>query len=402
MGDGKGDNKVKNNPLSVKSDISKSKNVTQVSSSKQKATDKNVRKSVDISESDILLQDNKIKDGTKIGDRRDGSTTRGSPQASNAGLKQSQEESAKKILTLSTKSSKLVTGTSEKKADMAGECKDAKKIESEKKTSTRSVAKIPKENSKSAPKKGSTDKIKKTQVPLKVSKKIFISKPQKRALTNDDRRIQKREEKNKSIDDSNSEKVSMKNNESSHEIKSDPKPENKPKKGSTDVKDLEKGNGTESDKKFKKRKLDKKTLAKRKLSRMKKLGFLNAPPRRSAALNASAIMNCMLDKSAFPRPIKIKVEQPDSDDETTNTQITDTKEEKSDIEHPENVISGEKSSKSNKLPQKLIGSSQNKINEERLLSKSSSNLSSEKNHKEIEEKISQQDLKDKEKKSQKA
>lgn len=403
---GKGDKNVKNKDVSVKCDINKSKKVIkQVSRNKQKANDKNVRKSDDISESDILLQDNKTKDGKQLEEKQDGSSSRGSLQASNAGLKQSQEESAKKILTLSTKSSKLVTGTTEKKADMAGECKDAKKIESEKKTSTRAVAKPSKQQSKSIPKKGSNIKTKKTQIPMKVSKKIFSSKPQKRALTNDDRRIKKGEEKNKSIDDSGSEKVCMKSNESSHEIKSDPMPvkaENKPKKGSTEVKDLEKANVTESDKKVKKRKLDKKTLAKRKLSRMKKLGFLNAPPRRSAALNASAIMNCMLDKSAFPRPIKIKVEQPDSDDETTNTQITDTKQEKSDNEHPENILSGEKSLKSNKLPQKLIGSSQNKINEERLLSKSPSNLSSVKNHKESEDKISKQDLKDQEKKQQKS
>merc|ERR1711981_863739 len=124
---------VKNKNASVKSEINKSKK--QVSSGKQKATEKNVRKSVDISESDILLQDKKVKDGVKIDDRRDGSTTRGPHQASNSGLKQSQEESAKKTPTLNIKSSKLVTGTSEKKADMAGECKDAKKIESEKKMS---------------------------------------------------------------------------------------------------------------------------------------------------------------------------------------------------------------------------------------------------------------------------
>merc|ERR1719410_852768 len=114
----------------------------------------------------------------------------------------------------------------------------------------------------------------------------------------------------------------------------------------------------------KKRKLDKKTLAKRKLSRMKKLGYLNAPPRRSAALNASAIMNCMLDKSAFPRPIKIKVEQPDSDDETTNMPFTDTKQEILDSDHQESTQSQEKSCKPNKQPQKLKESSQNKVNGE--------------------------------------
>merc|ERR1712098_572156 len=152
-------------------------------------------------------QDNKVKDGANIKNKRDGSITRGPPQASNSGLKQSQEESAKKTPTLSTKSSKLVTGTCEKKAGMAGESKDAKKIESEKKSSTRSVAKSPKKKGDFTTKKASINKSKKKQTPLKVSKKMFLSKPQKRALTNDDRRIQKRDEKNKSIDDSNSEKV---------------------------------------------------------------------------------------------------------------------------------------------------------------------------------------------------
>merc|ERR1711874_261996 len=169
---------VKNKNASVKSEINKSKK-----------------------------QDKKVKDGVKIDDRRDGSTTRGPPQASNSGLKQSQEESAKKTPTLNTKSSKLVTGTSGKKADMAGECKDAKKIESEKKMSTRPMAKSPKKKRELGPKKDPNGKTKKKQIPLKISKKMFLSKPQKRALTNDDRRIQKRDEKNKSIDDSNSEKV---------------------------------------------------------------------------------------------------------------------------------------------------------------------------------------------------
>merc|ERR1712142_1159510 len=198
-------NGKRNKDASVKNEANKSKK--QVSTVKQKATDKNVRKSVDISESDILLQYNKVKDGAKIENKRDGSITRGPPQASNSGLKQSQEESAKKTPTLSTKSSKLVTGTCEKKAGMAGESKDAKKIESEKKTSTRSVAKSPKKKGDFITKKASINKSKKKQTPLKVSKKMFLSKPQKRALTNDDRRIQKRDEKNKSIDDSNSEKV---------------------------------------------------------------------------------------------------------------------------------------------------------------------------------------------------
>jgi len=380
------------------------KSKKQVSNDKQKASDKNVRKSNEISESDILLQDNQTKEETKIEEKEDGSSGRGSGRVSDIGPDPSQEESAKKILTLNTKSTKLVTGTTEKKADVVTESKVAKKIESAKKMSTRSVGNSSKQTKNTISKKGPRNNIIKTPNPTKVSKKIFSNKPQKRALTSDDRRTQKGVEKKKSIVDSGTEKGCPKNTESSHENKSDSTPvksENKPKKVKEELTDTERETKTDQDKKVKKRKLDKKTLAKRKLSRMKKLGFLNAPPRRSAALNASAIMNCMLDKSAFPRPIKIKVEQPDSDDETTNTQITDTKEEKSDIEHMENIISGEKSLKSNKLPQKLIGSSQNKINEEILLSKSPANLSSEKYHKDIEKNISDQDLKDKEKKSQK-
>merc|ERR1711970_63258 len=90
-GEGNGANNAKSNKdASVK--IEANKNKKQVSRAKQKATDKNVRKSVDISESDILLQDNKIKDGAKIENKGDGSTIRGAHQASNSGLRQSQEE----------------------------------------------------------------------------------------------------------------------------------------------------------------------------------------------------------------------------------------------------------------------------------------------------------------------
>ena len=82
---------------------------------------------------------------------------------------------------------------------------------------------------------------------------------------------------------------------------------------------------TNSDGKIKKRKLDKKTLAKRKLSKMKKMGFLTAPPRRSAALNASAIMNCIFDKPAAAaagpsaRLLKVKEELRDSEEEERTT-----------------------------------------------------------------------------------
>ena len=77
---------------------------------------------------------------------------------------------------------------------------------------------------------------------------------------------------------------------------------------------------TNSDGKIKKRKLDKKTLAKRKLNKMKKMGFLTAPPRRSAALNASAIMNCIFDKPAAAagpsaKLLKVKEELHDSEEE---------------------------------------------------------------------------------------
>merc|ERR1712173_454680 len=76
---------------------------------------------------------------------------------------------------------------------------------------------------------------------------------------------------------------------------------------------------TDLEKKRLKKKLDKAVMAKRKLSRMKKLGFLSAPPRRSAALNASAIMNCMLETGAA---VKIKVERGSVEDERITDQIT--------------------------------------------------------------------------------
>ena len=83
---------------------------------------------------------------------------------------------------------------------------------------------------------------------------------------------------------------------------------------------------TNPDGKIKKRKLDKKTLAKRKLNKMKKMGFLTAPPRRSAALNASAIMNCIFDKPAAAagpsaRLLKVKEEFNVAEEEERTTSL---------------------------------------------------------------------------------
>ena len=79
---------------------------------------------------------------------------------------------------------------------------------------------------------------------------------------------------------------------------------------------------------------------------MKKMGFLTAPPRRSAALNASAIMNCIFDKPAAAagpsaRLLKVKEEfnvaeeeerttslvlEPDTSDVNTESDISDDEE----------------------------------------------------------------------------
>merc|ERR1711974_3025 len=90
------------------------------------------------------------------------------------------------------------------------------------------------------------------------------------------------------------------------------------------------------------KKVDKTKMAKRKLNRMKKLGFLSAPPRRSAALNASAIMNCMLETG----PVKIKVERASEEDERINDRITSnsntcTSSEKSEMSKSEIVDNSE-------------------------------------------------------------
>ena len=188
-----------------------------------------------------------------------------------------------------------------------------------------------KSDKKSLPSKSSTKadgkgKVKKTAV-LKVSKKIFSSKPKKRALN---------------TTGASGENESCNNSSSQDNKKADSKTVknvNKPKKECK----------VQAEGKIKKRKLDKKTLAKRKLSRMKKLGYLTAPPRRSAALNASAIMNCIFDKAVLPKQIKIKVE-PDSEEEAEEdeslSQILD-----SESDHGDGS-------------EKLTDSSQNKINDD--------------------------------------
>merc|ERR1712198_823609 len=145
----------KSQKVSVKSDNEKRKKVIkEVKKTTNKVNEKNVSKSDDISESDILLQDDKTKEETTE-EGLCGSTTRSALHILNSDKKLNQEEGAKKKKTLSTKSSKLVSGTTGKKADKASECRNAKKIESEKKTSMRSVVKSGKHHDKSILKKGS-------------------------------------------------------------------------------------------------------------------------------------------------------------------------------------------------------------------------------------------------------
>ena len=160
--------------------------------------------------------------------------------------------------------------------------------------------------SKSKPSKGKTV--------LKVSKKIFSSKTKKRALT-----LSNETSESSIINDiiiENPTSSQSKNNKAeSKSVKSTKKP-NKTTKDTPSAKLKE----TNQDGKIKKRKLDKKTLAKRKLNKMKKMGFLTAPPRRSAALNASAIMNCIFDKPAAAagpsaRLLKVKEECNVADEE---------------------------------------------------------------------------------------
>ena len=164
-----------------------------------------------------------------------------------------------------------------------------------------------KKSSKTIPVKQSKSKPSKGKTVLKVSKKIFSSKTKKRALT-----LSNETSESSIINDiiiENSTSSQSKNNKAeSKSVKSTKKP-NKTTKDTPSAKLKE----TNPDGKIKKRKLDKKTLAKRKLNKMKKMGFLTAPPRRSAALNASAIMNCIFDKPAAAagpsaRLLKVKEE----------------------------------------------------------------------------------------------
>ena len=206
--------------------------------------------------------------------------------------------------------------------------------------------------SKTKSKSDGRGKVKKTAL-LKVSKKIFSSKPKKRALNTG-----RQSEEAESCNNSSSQNNKKADSKSVKNVK-------KPKKVMKDTSDKS-GHKTASqaEGKIKKRKLDKKTLAKRKLSRMKKLGYLTAPPRRSAALNASAIMNCIFDKAVVPRPIKVKVEPEDSEEETEDD--------------PDETV--ESDSDQDDGSEKLTDSSQNKINDDSVTGKPSRLLSE--NHQE--------------------
>ena len=221
--------------------------------------------------------------------------------------------------------------------------KNKPNIMNKKKSDKKSLA------SKTTSKSDGKGKVKKTAL-LKVSKKIFSSKPKKRAL-NSGRQSEEGE--------------SFKNSSSQNNKKADSKSVknvNKPKKVWKDTSDkCGHKTASQAEGKIKKRKLDKKTLAKRKLSRMKKLGYLTAPPRRSAALNASAIMNCIFDKAVVPRPIKIKVEPEDSEEETEDDpSVCETVDSDSDQDDGS---------------EKLTDSSQNKINDDSVPGKPSRLLS---------------------------
>ena len=189
-------------------------------------------------------------------------------------------------------------------------------------------------------------KVKKTAL-LKVSKKIFTSKPKKRALN-----TVRQSEEAESCNNSSSQNNKKADSKSVKNV-------NKPKKVWKDTSDKLNKTQCQPEGKIKKRKLDKKTLAKRKLSRMKKLGYLTAPPRRSAALNASAIMNCIFDKAVVPR--KIKVEPEDSEEETEDDPgVSETVDSDSDQDDGS---------------EKLTVSSQNKINDDSVTGKPSRLLS---------------------------
>ena len=218
----------------------------------------------------------------------------------------------------------------------------SKKVKTNQNVSNRKIPGTSKSDKKSLPSKSTKKadgkgKAKKTAV-LKVSKKIFSSKPKKRALNSTEASGGDDESRNSisSQDNKKADSKSVKN-------------VNKPKKECKVQDTSDKLNKTQAEGKIKKRKLDKKTLAKRKLSRMKKLGYLTAPPRRSAALNASAIMNCIFDKAVLPKPIKIKVE-PDSEEETEEKEATGE-----DVDPVSDEGEGS---------EELTVSSQNKINED--------------------------------------
>ena len=206
-----------------------------------------------------------------------------------------------------------------------------------------------KKSSKSAPAKIKQSKAAKGKSVLKVSKKIFSSKTKKRALTPSN------ETPKSSIVNSRENSTSSQNKNDKAEsatVKSVKKP-NKNTKDTTSAKLKE----TNSDGKIKKRKLDKKTLAKRKLNKMKKLGFLTAPPRRSAALNASAIMNCIFDKptaaAASVRLLKVKEEIPDSEEDdriTTSVQDPDTGDLKESNDADTDSDKGDEEEKESDLP----------------------------------------------------
>ena len=177
---------------------------------------------------------------------------------------------------------------------------------------------------------------------LKISKNMFASKVKKGA----------------SVDGSKKSSDNVKSSQDNTKKTAD-KPVNNAKKPKSDsVKDSSDKQLTRTDGegKIKKRKLDKKTLAKRKLSRMKKLGYLTAPPRRSAALNASAIMNCIFDKPSTSLPASTTAVRDIKDEPEDEDDIDDTGDLEanipSDLGEPQSKKSRVKSDKAeNKLKQ---------------------------------------------------
>ena len=227
-------------------------------------------------------------------------------------------------------------GTSKTSQEDKGK-KTASTMKKEAKDSGKTMAS---KNSASKPKLSKNNPKEKKKQLLKVSKNIFTSKCKNRALNNTGKPKKSTERSSGS-----NEKITSSSQDNK---KSEPKSVKNAKKPKTDSSsdNSDKVKQVNSEAKDKKRKLDKKTLAKRKLNRMKKLGFLAAPPRRSAALNASAIMNCIFDKQTSSAPglasssssgtlskqIKIKDELPDSDDETlTMNNSQSSAEEESDF-----------------------------------------------------------------------